>query len=159
MLKVFGTSEPGRNLFGTGVVETNPLRINRGLIGEFKTYEEFSKFIMKKSLFWGFFLPSPLCVKKICRLKMPEYITLSETIALEKGCGLIEMRRGDNVPLRKIVATPEVDVGMLLKNWCREYSEAQRYNIFEISLFVDSPSRFNSPQQDFSCNILPLNEG
>ena len=96
-----------------------------------------------------------MCVKKICRLKIPEYITLCETIALEKGYGLIEMRHGDNVPLRQIVETPEVDVGMLLKNWCREYSEAQRYNIFEISLFTDPPSRFDPPQQVFSCNILP----
>lgn len=136
----------------------NVFEANKGRVGDFKSYEELSEFIMKKSFFWSFITHTPTHVKQICSLKNPHHITLSETKALEKCLGLIEMRRGNKAPLRQIVMTPEVDVGALRKIWCMEYSEAQHYTVFEITLHKDTPILLNPPQQEFSLTTLPIHQ-
>jgi hypothetical protein len=156
MLKVFCTNEFATNQFGASALGTGAIESRKWMVGEFKSYEEFSRFIMKRSHYWSFIVHSPMSVKEICHSIRPECVTLSETIALEKCCGLIEIRRGNIAPLRQIVITPEVDIEMFRKSWCREYSEAQSYTVFEISLLKDDHAYISHPQQGFSSTILPF---
>lgn len=156
MLKVFGTNQFGANQYGASALRTGAIVPRKWVVGEFKSYEDFSRFIMQRSRFWNFIVHSPTSVKQICHSKRPECITLTETIALEKGCGLIEMRRGNTAPLRQIMVTPEVDIDMFRKSWCREYSEAQNYIVFEITLLKDIPVYISLPSQNFSFKILPF---
>ena len=167
MLRVFETNKFGTDLSGTSSLvtsepgaceyKTRAFELNSGKIGDFKSYEEFSEFIMKSSLIWSFVIHPPARVKHLCRLKDPEYITLTESIALEKSLGLIEMRRGNNAPLRQVVMTPDVDVEAYRKIWCTEYSQAKRYAVFEISLHKDSVP-VNVPQHAFSLISFPFHQ-
>lgn len=152
-----GTSSSVTDKPGTCEYKTKAFELNSGKIGDFKSYEEFSEFIMKRSLVWRFVIHPPVRVKHLCRLKDPEHITLTESIALEKSLGLIEMRRGNNAPLRQVVMTPDVDVEAYRKIWCTEYFQAKGYAVFEIALHKDLIP-VNVPQHAFSIIPFPFHQ-
>ena len=86
---------------------------NRKKLYEFLSYEELTIYInsstqpgQSEASFWSFVHHAPEDLKRICVLKRPEYITLSESKALENNYGFIEIRRGSRAPLRQVVVSP-----------------------------------------------------
>ncbi len=127
----------------------------KGKVGDFKGYEDLCEFIMKKPGLWSFNHHTYAHLKHLCSLKKPEYITLSETKALEKGLGLIEMRRGTKAPLRQIIVTFELDGDEVRKGWCLEYCAVHNYLIFETTWFRDVSILLEPSQQPFPLALIP----
>ena len=66
-------------------------------------------------VYWGFshYLPSQF--KNLCTWVKPEFLTLPQLRALEKGLGLVEICRGDFRKIQEIPVTGDVDVEDLKK--------------------------------------------
>jgi|GEM_PF-1127168 len=103
-------------------------------------------------VYWSFshYLPSQF--KNLCAWVKPEFLTLPQLRALEKGLGLVEICRGDYRKIQEIPVTGDVDVEDLKKKFSRDYCGYRRWLLIETQehkpphkIFVNLPRYCHSP--------------